>query len=125
MGMSMTTKREIFGPDVTDIRILGYPTGHGWRSITKAELRKIETAQQIAVSYDGERGRGCIYCTWRPPRRRNESPVQYYKRTRCVDDNHLNKHRGFYYCNPAHCSHRWKDKDARDAHVRSAYCLLD
>jgi hypothetical protein len=34
------SKKEIFGPDVVRIRILGYPSGCGWKEISKTELRK-------------------------------------------------------------------------------------
>lgn len=58
-------------------------------------------------------------------RLKDESPVQYYKRTRCVDDNFMCKHNGYYYCNPAHCHGKWKDKKERDKHLDMAYGLLD
>lgn len=60
----------------------------------------------------------------KPPRKAGESPVDYYKRTRCVDDNYTRKHNGFYYCNPAHCHGRWKNKKERDEHLDMAYSLL-
>ncbi len=59
-----------------------------------------------------------------PPRRRDESPIQYRKRTGWVDDRYWHKHKGFYYCNPAHCDGRWKDKKERDEHLERAYAAL-
>jgi hypothetical protein len=119
------SKKEIFGPDVVRIRILGYPSGSGWSEISKAELRRLPAFYQIAVDTvrsDGQRS--CLYTAWRPPRRRNESPIQYRKRTGCVDDNFTRRHNGCYYCNPAHCSLRWRSKAKRDEHMAGAYGIL-
>jgi hypothetical protein len=122
------SKKEIFDPDVVCIRILGYPSGHGWKEISKSALRKIETAQQICVTRESRSLHGTehssLYTTWRPPRRRNESPIQYRKRTKCVDDNFTARYKGHYYCNPAHCKLRWKSKAKRDEHMASAYGIL-
>ena len=60
-----------------------------------------------------------------PPRRKNESPIQYYRRTGCVDNRYQHRHNGRYYCNPAHCSGTWKDKKKRDEHLDMAYAILD
>jgi len=60
-----------------------------------------------------------------PARHRTESPVAYYKRTKCVDARYLYKHNGWYYCNPAHCKHRWRNKAERDEHLEKAYRILD
>jgi hypothetical protein len=58
------------------------------------------------------------------PRGKDESPVQYFKRTGCVDDNYTRVYKGLYYCNPAHCKHSWEDKKKRDAHLCAAYGIL-
>ena len=60
-----------------------------------------------------------------PVRHRTESPVAYYKRTKCVDAHYFHAHKGRYYCNPAHCSRSWKSKTERDEHLESAYAILD
>lgn len=65
----------------------------------------------------------------KPKRRRNESPVQYYNRTKrmgwpCVDDHFTDRWHGYYYCNPAHCKGRWKSKIQRDLHLDMAYAAL-
>lgn len=67
----------------------------------------------------------CASCKPMPVRHRTESPVQYFKRTKCVDDRYFHVHKGRYYCNPAHCSHSWKSKAKRDEHLESAYAILD
>jgi hypothetical protein len=67
---------------------------------------------------------GLLSTVYRPPRRRGESPIDYYKRTGCVDDRFARKHRGWYYCNPAHCQSHWKDKTKRDEHLSRAYGAL-
>jgi len=59
-----------------------------------------------------------------PKRRRSESPVQYYTRTGAVDDNFTRRWRGWYYCNSAHCKHRWRSKAERDEHLDMAYAAL-
>lgn len=59
-----------------------------------------------------------------PKRLKDESPVEYYERTGCVDDRFTHKHKGFYYCNPAHCKSRWKNKKHRDSHLEMAYAAL-
>lgn len=65
-----------------------------------------------------------LYTVYRPPRRKNESPIQYYKRTGCVDDRYYFKHNGRYYCNPAHCRKSWTNKETRDEHLKMAYAIL-
>lgn len=62
--------------------------------------------------------------TKKPKRRRDESPVDYYKRTQCVDDNFTARWRGRYYCNPAHCHQTWASKKERDNHLDGAYAIL-
>jgi len=65
------------------------------------------------------------FTVYRPPRKRTESPVQYYRRTKgVVDDCYAHIHKGRYYCNPAHCSRSWKNKETRDEHLDMAYALL-
>lgn len=59
-----------------------------------------------------------------PKRRRNESPVQFYNRTKCVDDRFTDRWHGWYYCNPAHCKSRWLSKAERDKHLDMAYAAL-
>ena len=76
---------------------------------------EVETPHGISHQYD----------THRPPRRRDESPVAYYRRTKCVDDHYTHRHNGWYYCNPAHCGLRWRDKGRRDEHLKGAYAMLD
>lgn len=60
----------------------------------------------------------------KPPRKRTESPVAYYKRTRCVDDHFTRAFKGHYYCNPAHCHQKWRSKRERDDHLAMAYAIL-
>jgi hypothetical protein len=69
-------------------------------------------------------GNSSLYTVYRPPRRKNESPIQYYKRTGCVDNRYYFRHQGRYYCNPAHCRVTWKDKKKRDEHLGMAYAIL-
>lgn len=66
-----------------------------------------------------------LFTVYRPPRRKDESPIEYYKRTGCVDDRYQIKHDGRYYCNPAHCRKTWTDKKKRDEHLDMAYAMLD
>jgi hypothetical protein len=70
--------------------------------------------------------RGVItsFTIYRPPRYRDESPVQYYKRTGCVDHRYTNIHNGQYYCNPSHCGRSWRSKKTRDKHLEMAYAVL-
>jgi hypothetical protein len=70
------------------------------------------------------KGRRKLYTVYRPPRRSNESPAAYYRRTGVVDDNFTRRWHGWYYCNPAHCKHRWRSKAERDEHLDSAYAIL-
>jgi hypothetical protein len=71
------------------------------------------------VTYD-EHGQA----VW-PVRHRDESPIDYYKRTRAVDARYYHAHEGRYYCNPAHCMRSWDNKEERDAHLKAAYAILD
>jgi hypothetical protein len=61
----------------------------------------------------------------KPERRSDESPVDYYKRTRCCPDDFMEPHKGKWFCNPAHCHHEFDTEEARDKHLRWAYALLD
>jgi hypothetical protein len=65
-----------------------------------------------------------LYTVYRPPRRPDESPVAYYRRTGVVDDNFARRWHGWYYCNPAHCKSRWRSKAERDKHLDAAYAVL-
>lgn len=69
-------------------------------------------------------GKSTLFTVYRPPRPRAESPIQYYKRTKCVPDNYHHIHKGRYYCNPAHCSRSWRSKPERDKHLVGAYAAL-
>lgn len=60
----------------------------------------------------------------RAARRKDESPIEYYKRTGAVSNDYQRKHNGRYYCNPAHCRTTWLSKRNRDAHLDMAYGLL-
>lgn len=62
---------------------------------------------------------------YRPKRRDDESPVDYYKRTKCCPDDFMEPFNGKFYCNPAHCSCVFDDKSARDEHLSRAYAILD
>lgn len=89
--------------------------------IKESELRKSKVA--VSCRFELEDG-STLFGSYRPPRRRGESPIRYYRRTKCVDDNYTRKHRGWFYCNPAHCSHRWRKKAERDEHLERAYGAL-
>ena len=65
-----------------------------------------------------------LYSCYRPPRSLKMSPVAYYRKYGCVDDNFTRVTNGRYYCNPAHCSKSWKSKKKRDEHLRQAYAAL-
>lgn len=96
-----------------------------WVPITQAQMKTLEPGTNVAITRETEGGRATLYTVYRPPRRRDESPVAYYRRTKVVDDNFARKHNGWYYCNPAHCKHRWRNKANRDEHLKSAYAILD
>jgi len=53
-------------------------------------------------------------------RKRTESPLQYFRRTRTVDDNFLRSYRGRFFCNPGHCRRSWTRAEERDAHLTDA-----
>jgi hypothetical protein len=89
----------------------------GDRRVKASELKAGESI--VVVN-----GNSSLYTVYRPPRRKNESPIQYYKRTGCVDNRYYFRHQGRYYCNPAHCRQTWKDKKKRDEHLDMAYAIL-
>ncbi len=60
-----------------------------------------------------------------PPRKRGETPPQYFKRTKCCPDDLEVKIRGKYWCNPAHCSASFKTREEQQRHLDAAYALLD
>lgn len=92
---------------------------HRWVDAKRSELKP---ADSIAItSADGS---SCLFTCYRPPRPRDMSPVQYYKRFKCVPDDYLRKHRGRYYCNPAHCKRSWADLKERNKHVGCCYGIL-
>lgn len=93
----------------------------GGKNIPLSELKKSKVVVSCAMELeDGSTLFGC----YRPPRRRDESPIQYYRRAKCVDDRYTHVHKGWYYCNPAHCSNRWRKKAERDEHLERAYGAL-
>ena len=82
---------------------------------------KLKPGEMICVVKD----HSTLYTAYRPPRRRDESPVAYHRRTKGVtDDNFTRRWHGWYYCNPAHCKHRWRSKAERDKHLDAAYAML-
>lgn len=98
-------------------------THHRWEEVksyrglppgTAICTERYEDGKLVSASHD----------CYRPPRRKDESPVEYYRRTKCVDDNFDRRHKGRYYCNPAHCSRSWTRKAARDEHLDAAYAIL-
>lgn len=91
-----------------------------WHEITAAQMRRLKPGTSIAIT----RGPSTSYDVYRPPRHRDESPVQYHKRTGVVDDHFTRGHKGRYYCNPAHCSRSWASKAERDKHMGIAYDIL-
>jgi hypothetical protein len=106
------------------IRALIGPPGDGWKRVTRAEMKKWTECVQISITRDTPQGRATLFTAYRPPRHRDETPIQYYKRTKCVDDHHFHVHKGWYYCNPAHCKRRWRNKTERDRHAVGAYGAL-
>ena len=89
--------------------------------VKPSELKAGESIKVVRKEYGGE---STLYTCYRPPRRKDESPIQYYKRTGCVDDRYQFRHKGLYYCNPAHCRKTWKNKKKRDEHLDMAYAML-
>jgi hypothetical protein len=97
---------------------------NGWQTITRAQWRKLKPGTMTSIERDTPYGRSTLYDCYRPPRGRDESPVAYYRRTGVVDDNFTRRWHGWYYCNPAHCKHRWRSKRERDKHMGCAYAIL-
>lgn len=62
---------------------------------------------------------------YKPTRRRDESPVDYHKRTGCAPNDFMKAFKGKFYCNPAHCHRAFTSKAERDKHVDLAYAALD
>lgn len=114
---------KIHGDKVVSIESLA--TGR-WAPVKISHLKNLKPGTMCAFKLerhaDGQES--TLYDVYRPPRRRNESPVQYYRRTKTVDNNYTRGHRGWYYCNPAHCSNRWRKKAERDEHLQRAYAAL-
>jgi len=61
----------------------------------------------------------------KPKRHGDESPLEFYTRTRCCPDDYLSPYEGRFYCNPAHCDQSWESKSDRDEHLTGAYSILD
>ena|SRR5271157_1695079 len=91
---------------------------------TPAKVSELKPGESITVIQKEAHGVSTLFTVYRPPRRKDESPIQYYKRTGCVDDRYYIKHDGRYYCNPAHCRKTWTDKKKRDEHLDMAYAAL-
>ena len=97
-----------------------YRLGDDKHPVKESELKAGESITVV------DKTEGCtLYTVYRPPRRKDESPIQYYRRTGCVDGRYQFKYRGRYYCNPAHCGRTWTDKKKRDEHLDMAYAILD
>ena len=92
----------------------------------RAKKSELKAGESIVIVSTTKCGRTYGYTIYRPPRRRDESPIQYYKRTGgVVDDRYYFKHKSRYYCNPAHCRQTWTNKKKRDEHLDTAYAMLD
>lgn len=61
----------------------------------------------------------------KPTRLSDESPVDYYKRTRCCPDDFYEEFKGRFFCNPAHCHNVFDTREERDRHLEFAYSILD
>lgn len=81
---------------------------------------KLKPGESICVI----KNHSTLFTVYRPPRRLDESPVAYYRRTGCVGNNFTRRWHGWYYCNPAHCKRRWRSKAERDEHMDAAYAIL-
>lgn len=101
---------------------------HEWSDVKKGKCtrcnRSIKPATTCVFLTKTGKYIGHLYSCYRPPRPLNISPVAYYKKYKCVDDNYTRKTNGKYYCNPAHCSRSWKNKQTRDEHLKMAYAIL-
>ena len=91
----------------------------------RVKLSELKAGESIVVVKKEGNGTSYLYTVHRPPRRKDESPVQYYKRTGgTVDNRYYFRHKGRYYCNPAHCKRSWTNKKLRDEHLDMAYAIL-
>ncbi len=99
-----------------------YRLGDDKHPVKPSELRAGESIR--VVTEEGKFGTSTLFTVYRPPRRKDENPIQYYKRTGCVDNRYYFKHNGLYYCNPAHCRKTWTNKKKRDEHLDMAYAAL-
>ena len=88
-----------------------------------SQLKPGESIKVVTIDPD-TKGVSTLYTVYRAPRRKDESPIEYYKRTKCVDDRYYFKFEGRYYCNPAHCRKTWTNKKKRDEHLDMAYAML-
>lgn len=105
-------------------------TSAAWQKITRTQMKALPAGTSLAITTaprlpSGHETHSTTFTVYRPPRGKRESPVAYYKRTKCVDDRFHHNYRGRYYCNPAHCAHSWLSKKERDAHLKAAYSALD
>ena len=104
--------------------LIGKPgTSSAWQEVETFD--GLPPGTSICIGYITPHGTtGHSYGIHRPKRRKGESPVAYYRRTKVVPDDFLKRHNGWYYCNPYHCKHRWRSKKERDKHMDAAYALL-
>lgn len=109
--------------NIIEIRVLG-KFGSGWTKVTKAAVCRWPRTESIAITHTDHGSRSTLYTCWRPPRHRDENPIQYSKRTGCVDDNFMRRHKGWYYCNPAYSTRRFRSKAERDKLMGIAYAIL-
>lgn len=88
------------------------------------KVSELKPGESIKIVVPSKYGVSTLYTVYRAPRRKDESPIQYYKRTGCVDDRYQHVFKGRYYCNPAHCRKTWTSKKKRDEHLDMAYAIL-
>jgi len=98
-----------------------YRLGDDKHPVKPSELRAGESIKVVSTD---KFGTSTLYTVYRPPRRKDESPIEYYRRTGCVDNRYYFKFEGRYYCNPAHCCKTWTSKKKRDEHLDMAYAIL-
>lgn len=96
---------------------------NGWTDGPRCKTCKCGPQPGAYIDYETDRG---VYCTvYYPPKPRDMTPLQYYKKYKCVPKRYkLRQANGRYYCNPAHCSQSWKNKEKRDEHLKQAYAIL-
>ena len=103
-------------------------TDNGWEDYTIYRLRKENVCRSIAVTTHGKDefglGPSTLYTCFRPARPKGMTPVAYYRKYKCVPEKFTDRVNGRYYCNPAHCSRSWTDKNKRDEHLSYAYGAL-